>query len=103
MLANRRVAAQGGSLILPFAAVSANFPALDVEPINHLRTHREAGQTGSLRARSHAVVPGPNPASGRPDSRVPELRRRGRANLAVHRSEEHTSELQSHLNLVCRL
>src|SRR5260370_19893034 len=23
--------------------------------------------------------------------------------LAVHRSEEHTSELQSHLNLVCRL
>src|SRR4030066_1844439 len=28
-------------------------------------------------------------------------RRRGRG--ARHRSEEHTSELQSHLNLVCRL
>src|SRR5260370_10339906 len=34
------------------------------------------------------------------------LRRPGNAALhqtAVHRSEEHTSELQSHLNLVCRL
>src|SRR5260370_14092825 len=27
----------------------------------------------------------------------------GRWRLHVHRSEEHTSELQSHLNLVCRL
>src|SRR5260370_32277846 len=26
-----------------------------------------------------------------------------RAELTQHRSEEHTSELQSHLNLVCRL
>src|SRR5207237_7693118 len=29
---------------------------------------------------------------------LPRLRR-----LEIHRSEEHTSELQSHLNLVCRL
>src|SRR5260370_8393954 len=27
----------------------------------------------------------------------------GRREIALHRSEEHTSELQSHLNLVCRL
>ena len=27
----------------------------------------------------------------------------GRARVVLHRSEEHTSELQSHLNLVCRL
>src|SRR5690242_21835140 len=30
-------------------------------------------------------------------------RRRCRAAAAPHRSEEHTSELQSHVNLVCRL
>src|SRR5260370_20034504 len=30
-------------------------------------------------------------------------RRTGFGSLAVARSEEHTSELQSHLNLVCRL
>src|SRR5260370_18599729 len=29
--------------------------------------------------------------------------RRDRARLSTTRSEEHTSELQSHLNLVCRL
>src|SRR6266571_7764953 len=29
--------------------------------------------------------------------------RRGRADEFVNRSEEHTSELQSHVNLVCRL
>src|SRR5260370_28215303 len=30
-------------------------------------------------------------------------RRRGRVRCQLRRSEEHTSELQSHLNLVCRL
>src|SRR5207237_10879696 len=30
-------------------------------------------------------------------------RRGGRAQVSADRSEEHTSELQSHLNLVCRL
>src|SRR5690242_21307652 len=29
--------------------------------------------------------------------------RNARASFASHRSEEHTSELQSHVNLVCRL
>src|SRR4051812_49592592 len=33
-----------------------------------------------------------------PDSALPPPKRR-----ACHRSEEHTSELQSHVNLVCRL
>src|SRR2546430_9703180 len=36
----------------------------------------------------------------RPDASSPELRRRG---LGLRRSEEHTSELQSQSNLVCRL
>src|SRR5690242_21540284 len=38
----------------------------------------------------------PRPAS----DRLPWL---GRARTRPHRSEEHTSELQSHVNLVCRL
>src|SRR5437588_9165428 len=33
----------------------------------------------------------------------PELRVQPRADLAARRSEEHTSELQSHSDLVCRL
>src|SRR5260370_12057398 len=33
----------------------------------------------------------------------PELRRKAYSEAAPDRSEEHTSELQSHLNLVCRL
>src|SRR5260370_23028963 len=41
-----------------------------------------------------------------PDSLVPEVAHRDRAAWpapGMGRSEEHTSELQSHLNLVCRL
>src|SRR5260370_10869095 len=34
---------------------------------------------------------------------LPRERRTGQRGLAPMRSEEHTSELQSHLNLVCRL
>src|SRR5690242_21267537 len=34
---------------------------------------------------------------------VIEKRARGERGLSVFRSEEHTSELQSHVNLVCRL
>src|SRR5260370_11902158 len=36
-------------------------------------------------------------------SSSPSSVRRRRGGTVVHRSEEHTSELQSHLNLVCRL
>src|SRR5260370_20792770 len=46
----------------------------------------------SARSYSNRIVD-----SGRPDRRLPALSRDD------HRSEEHTSELQSHLNLVCRL
>src|SRR5690242_21319151 len=34
---------------------------------------------------------------------VPDTPRTGRRDRAAGRSEEHTSELQSHVNLVCRL
>src|SRR5260370_15307005 len=40
---------------------------------------------------------------GRGHRRHPLERRGGVAEDRGHRSEEHTSELQSHLNLVCRL
>src|SRR5260370_11283576 len=43
-------------------------------------------------------------ASRRDHARVRELAKMGRAFVReLARSEEHTSELQSHLNLVCRL
>src|SRR5467141_4852088 len=41
--------------------------------------------------------------SGRPRARRGSRRRRAAAGTPRSRSEEHTSELQSHLNLVCRL
>src|SRR5690242_21618623 len=51
---------------------------------------------GERRNRSHAVTLSP---------RVDRVRdvERERADRACGRSEEHTSELQSHVNLVCRL
>src|SRR5260370_20901272 len=50
----------------------------------------------SFRFRGHSVVD--------PDRyRNPEEVKAGRKLMASTRSEEHTSELQSHLNLVCRL
>src|SRR5260370_14976373 len=42
-----------------------------------------------------------SPPTGRPPPRAARWRRR--APTSRPRSEEHTSELQSHLNLVCRL
>src|SRR5207237_8948184 len=56
-----------------------------------------------------AVRPPANPEAGAPRRRRrhrlgPQLRRSGSpARRSCGRSEEHTSELQSHLNLVCRL
>src|SRR4051812_49638765 len=44
----------------------------------------------------------PQPALELRDRRVDEDRH-GAGDLLPHRSEEHTSELQSHVNLVCRL
>src|SRR5260370_22889313 len=45
------------------------------------------------------------PRKGRPAPRVPSpsRRERGKRRSRSGRSEEHTSELQSHLNIVCRL
>src|SRR5467141_5331819 len=49
----------------------------------------------------------PIPADGRPSARqgacAEPARRRVAQGRRLPRSEEHTSELQSHLNLVCRL
>src|SRR5260221_4874095 len=57
--------------------------------------------------RSYGVVQrrpdGIHSAQGCPRGSVPQGQRRHLAKPASHRSEEHTSELQSHSDLVCRL
>src|SRR5260370_19752059 len=55
--------------------------------------------------RSPAAAAGPLRRRDRPPARAPPQhhRARGRTQSRPERSEEHTSELQSHLNLVCRL
>src|SRR4051812_49853860 len=62
------------------------------------------------RGRPRGVGDGPRASVGRGARREHQLRARHRAGegamaraLAELRSEEHTSELQSHVNLVCRL
>src|SRR5260370_2693187 len=54
----------------------------------------------SFRNRFHHQEPGPGHRPGLKYRSAPHQRGQGRPPL---RSEEHTSELQSHLNLVCRL
>src|SRR5260370_20308247 len=56
--------------------------------------------SSTFRTSCAAVAPTPHPATR---SRRSKDRRFRPANSSAPRSEEHTSELQSHLNLVCRL
>src|SRR5260370_10642389 len=67
---------------------------------------RSAGRTYFSGRRSHAERPMPRQAAARRCRRkvsdFPAHNRRKRT-PPIPRSEEHTSELQSHLNLVCRL
>src|SRR5690242_20930169 len=70
------------------------------------RSHDDRGVApgGRLRPRRLGMVPGDGSELRRPGHR--ELRPEGmgrRVPGAAARSEEHTSELQSHVNLVCRL
>src|SRR5690242_20832019 len=65
-------------------------------------TRRSSDLSAARLARVHGVRP------DRPTRRLPRFwlfaaARRARARLPTRRSEEHTSELQSHVNLVCRL
>src|SRR5260370_12166666 len=53
-------------------------------------------------ARFPATRRDPFPMLAKPSSFLKNFRK-GTARFGEHRSEEHTSELQSHLNLVCRL
>src|SRR5260370_18571110 len=62
--------------------------------------------TTLFRSALHRGLPGPDQRRlrGPADEPRPGVGRRGiRAGREADRSEEHTSELQSHLNLVCRL
>ena len=51
----------------------------DAQPTHHFRTDRQARQTRSLRARSHASLPRPDRPRGRKNSRLHQPRCRGRA------------------------
>src|SRR5260370_41904910 len=64
--------------------------ALPISP--HFRKKRAAGRSHPFAAASIGGGSGDAPTGGEPAEVVD-----------AHRSEEHTSELQSHLNLVCRL
>jgi len=53
--------------------------------------------------RNDAINPHPNQAAEAPDGKGEQVVSIEATNYQQTRSEEHTSELQSHLNLVCRL
>src|SRR5580698_6266818 len=71
--------------------LAARFKVAPKTVQNYLNRKRE---TGSVEPRPH----GGGPAPKLDDAGVRELR-----TVVEERSEEHTSELQSHVNLVCRL
>src|SRR5437588_1747868 len=64
------------------------------------RSRHTANRASPLRAASSGSVPNASRKPGRPNRRN-HVVRQGRAD--EWRSEEHTSELQSHSDLVCRL
>src|SRR2546422_11394734 len=66
-------------------------PAVPVTPSQQVESTHEAFEAGAALVHIHVRNPDESPASD------PELYGR------VQRSEEHTSELQSRLHLVCRL
>src|SRR5438034_7713645 len=72
----------------------------DALPISSNRLLPGAGRSLIQRARCGSKARG---SLGRPGSRRYMRRALGRNVLAWSRSEEHTSELQSHSDLVCRL
>src|SRR5260370_18303700 len=63
--------------------------------------HRGVRPSAMQSARMHTAAPIPARESDVTDTEVRRCDPRGRASQP--RSEEHTSELQSHLNIVCRL
>src|SRR5207237_4160386 len=63
---------------------------------------RSHAACGTVRA-AHRYAAGRLPAPARERDDSPRVQPRDNAALHGWRSEEHTSELQSHLNLVCRL
>src|SRR5207237_9934046 len=92
------------ALVFSFSFVSRRRPASTLFPYTTL--FRSLGPACLGGAPRSGVADGAirgglgGPCSAAPDSN---RRRPGASSLARARSEEHTSELQSHLNLVCRL
>src|SRR5690242_20953612 len=77
------------STLFPYTTLFRSLPGhVPVAPRAHADADRRRADRGGPRARGAA------PRSRRAGDRVP---------ARASRSEEHTSELQSHVNLVCRL
>src|SRR5207249_10769364 len=98
------------SLVLFTAPLTTELYTLslhDALPISRGRTPTPGGPRAAPRGRARAPrVPAPGRArsrAARPGRSGREGRGRGRAAGRGRRSEEHTSELQSRFDLVCRL
>src|SRR2546430_8804842 len=65
--------------------------------------HRQVGQRSEADRRPHVIRKNEERRSDRPDATVQGESVQDRAHPMLARSEEHTSELQSQSNLVCRL
>src|SRR2546427_4682991 len=79
---------------------STLFPYNDALPI--FQNPRQAQETPCHRGATRGTLPPPEPQEGAAGAR-PAAASAARAATRTYRSEEHTSELQSQSNLVCRL
>src|SRR5207237_9988569 len=80
------------SLALAYSTLSFSFfTRFDHHPALHSFPTRRSSDLSGTPSRAWPAISTPPPGRARPAPR------------RDHRSEEHTSELQSHLNLVCRL
>src|SRR5260370_5347245 len=82
------------STLFPYTTLFRSSPPASCwSPVSHRGLGRSSPRSRSPQ-RSSSTISGTRETRSAPSSWVPEI---------VDRSEEHTSELQSHLNLVCRL
>src|SRR5207248_11055565 len=87
--------------LIPYTTLFRSGPEMNALLQGVIKTHedrhlQEHHPTGAERVR-------PGPPLERPNFAVQRLRDDVPANAGLHRSEEHTSELQSPYDLVCRL
>src|SRR5690242_21102188 len=83
------------STLFPYTTLFRSFFLAVAELISHSGQER-----GAAHARPHLLT---NQDSSKRAYAIHQQSRRPRDLFTARRSEEHTSELQSHVNLVCRL